>query len=67
MFFISISSTLAIKTPTIEESPSTVFVEKKHFANIKSPLASQERQKYDPITFIILKKLIELKIGTNLI
>lgn len=51
------SSILATKTPAVKESPSAIAVKKKHFADMRSPPTGQERQKYNLITFITLKKL----------
>ena len=48
----------AIETLAVEESPSTIAVEKRHFADVRSLSTGQERQKYDPITSTTLKKLI---------
>ena len=53
----STSPISATKTPVVEKSPSAVIVEKKYFADMRSPPAGQERRKYDPITSTTLKKL----------
>ena len=55
---ISTSPTINIKTPNFEKSPSTIIVEKRHFADMHDFFTGQEGQKYNPITSTILIKLI---------
>lgn len=53
----SASPVLATETAFIEKSLSTVVIKKRHFADVWSLFAGQERQKYDLITSTTLKKL----------
>lgn len=58
MPFISTSLILAIKIFTIKKNFSIIIIKKKYFVDIQSLFAGPKRQKYNLITFIILKKPI---------